>query len=625
MSALLQSYICAHILLAVSSLFVGLPWLLHKPTLKLKCARLLFLSCILSPLFVQFYGKSESKAVYYSTDEMPFQSSTGAMKEKFAKVSNTPIVLTKGEERNYVDLLFMFFFLALILKIFRLFKDLRKIRSLLQSSYHFKRCRHVYIKISDACMIPFSTRIFNKAYIVLPTSMMSSPTEMHLAIAHEGQHHRQGDCVWTYFMESMQILFWGNVFLMRWKSLFHEVQELSCDEVLVGHPKVSPQDYGRCLFTVAQTASAYCESEHRNFACTVGMVWNSGFKHKSFLSRRILMLSRYPLHASRRSVFSLLLASSALLVPLCAAYATEASLPPLKLQGNYDAKLQRIADEEISSAVKRYRARSGAIAIADARSGKILAFAESHSEESESWATRQFPMASTVKPFLAAAAIEAGVSSDRQVYDCESPFYVDGVRFRNSENESFPRTTLRESLEKSVNVCFVKVGLQLGLSRFRESLAKFGMSIANDGQKTESLQVAYASLGSSVYANLEGLTKSFAVLANKGQLHAPQSGRAVSEGTAESVTSMMEDVVRKGTARKASLPGIRVAGKTGTLVNESTSLALFGGYFPAEAPRYVSVIVIEDGYPVGKDEKGSGGTLAAPVFRKVFIRDRSST
>jgi cell division protein FtsI (penicillin-binding protein 3) len=96
----------------------------------------------------------------------------------------------------------------------------------------------------------------------------------------------------------------------------------------------------------------------------------------------------------------------------------------------------------------------------------------------------------------------------------------------------------------------------------------------------------------------------------------------MSEKTANSVRSMLESVVtREGTAIKASIPGFRVAGKTGTVkktgahgYEESQYLSLFAGMAPASKPRLVMVVMIDQ--PSAGEYYG--GAVAAPVFSSVM-------
>lgn len=93
---------------------------------------------------------------------------------------------------------------------------------------------------------------------------------------------------------------------------------------------------------------------------------------------------------------------------------------------------------------------------------------------------------------------------------------------------------------------------------------------------------------------------------------------------------MLENAVANGTGKLAVIPGMAVAGKTGTVAEninfaKGKHLALFAGYVPANAPRYVMLVVIEDGYLNKNGETlTAGGELAAPVFRNVAINSLDS-
>jgi len=85
----------------------------------------------------------------------------------------------------------------------------------------------------------------------------------------------------------------------------------------------------------------------------------------------------------------------------------------------------------------------------------------------------------------------------------------------------------------------------------------------------------------------------------------------VSAETAHAVRDMMIAVVRSGTGRVAALPGVTVAGKTGTATNpHGRSHSWFVAFAPAEAPRYVVAVIVEN--------VGYGATYAAPIARNVL-------
>jgi peptidoglycan glycosyltransferase len=92
--------------------------------------------------------------------------------------------------------------------------------------------------------------------------------------------------------------------------------------------------------------------------------------------------------------------------------------------------------------------------------------------------------------------------------------------------------------------------------------------------------------------------------------------RAMSATTAAQITEMMIDVVNNGTGTNAQIPGIQVAGKTGTAqVQDEAAHAWFIGFAPAEQPQYAIAVLVENG---GNYAEATGGRVAAPIARQVL-------
>jgi peptidoglycan glycosyltransferase len=90
------------------------------------------------------------------------------------------------------------------------------------------------------------------------------------------------------------------------------------------------------------------------------------------------------------------------------------------------------------------------------------------------------------------------------------------------------------------------------------------------------------------------------------QLAAP-----IDPDTAREVRDMMVAVVARGTGTSAALPGVTVAGKTGTATNpHGPAHSWFVAFAPAEAPRVVVAVIVENG--------GYGAAVAAPIVREVL-------
>lgn len=628
---------CMNFLFAASSLLIKKILCAQKPSCQLRLARLLFLSCILSPIAIHFINLPQNNILTsFVPDSVIEKSSYHSIKNRvYEDISEVSISLvkTKRIDLTYLYLIISSIFLSgLLYRTYKIYKDVSKARSIIDSAPLYKKYGRITIKISDRCVVPFSIRLVKAAYIILPVSILHSSINTKLAIAHEGQHHRQGDCFWAYLIEFTRIIFWFNPAVNYWHKNFQELQELACDETLVIKNRVSAHDYGSCLFDVTKMAAGYLHAHHENPACTLQMI--SGHKNEtSLIIWRISMLTKYKNERLSKTMLVSILAISALSIigPLGTAYAAKGLIPSnIALDSintsSIEPEIQNIAVREISAAVNKLHAKSGAIVVADARTGKIVAFAEAgKSGENNSWSSRVFNPASTIKPFIAAAAIDAGVASASTTYDCHEPYQIDGKRFANNNPEP-GSLTIADAMARSVNTCIIKLAQETGPAKTRQTLSRFGfdMNAAWDNSNSDALNLANTAIGSSIPVTLKTLTNAFTILANKGHFH---SANAVSEETANTVTHLLEKVVTEGTGKRAAIANVSVAGKTGTLSNDThtLSLALFAGYVPANSPRYVSIVVMENAQVNGSMFKANGGNVAAPVFRNVLEKSLTTS
>ncbi len=613
---------------------IGGRWLANQPSFKLKLARLLLVSCVVSPLVVHCVSTTQKpeRHHYESIDVLQEYVNQPILKAKPSQEAFESESTFSIGNTSYFQLFYIVFCLLILFRGYKVVLALGRLNATLAEATPYRTSGKLVIKVSHRCHIPFSVVLFNKAYIVLPVSLLSSSKNVNIAIAHEGQHHRNGDCLWAYFIEVLRILFFGNPGVSRWSRILSELQEFSCDEVLVGQTKISTHDYGHCLFDVVQTVSQCTLSSNREIACTVGMAFGKNNKDCTFIIRRISMLSAYPVKPSKSLLLGMVFAGFSVLAPICVAYSAVGSLSSSKAReidtSHLDSKMQSIAEQEIKTAVKQYHAKSGVIAIVDPATGNLIAFAEAgKSKNHNSWKSRIFSPGSTIKPFIAAAAIDSGSSSETKSYDCHSPYFIKGKSFTNY-SPNVGDASLEEAIAKSINVCLIKVSLEAGAPVIRKKLTEFGFDMNTWWQANQSddLQLAMASLGENIPVTIDSLTRSYAILANKGRSFKEGEAPIISATTTRSINHILENVITNGTGALAATPGVRIAGKTGTVAEninfaQGKRLALFAGYAPINAPRYAMVVVIEDGH-LSKNGKTltSGGELAAPVFRNVAMK-----
>ncbi|GII56165.1 penicillin-binding protein A [Planotetraspora thailandica] len=259
---------------------------------------------------------------------------------------------------------------------------------------------------------------------------------------------------------------------------------------------------------------------------------------------------------------------------------------------------------------------------------------------------------STFKTITSAAFLsEDGSRDENTVVDApdELPLPQTSVVLRNAGGESCGgRSTLIAALTISCNTAFGKIGIDLGYDKLKAQAEKFGvgkkLSIplsvhASDiGADLGPAALAQTAIGqrSNQMTPLQ-MAMVAAGIANKGVVMQPylvnkimgpdgseitatdpeEFTDAVSPEVASELTKMMVNVVRSGTGTAAQIPGITVAGKTGTAETSpgKPSHAWFISFAPADNPKVAVAVFVESG-SAGTD--ASGGTIAAPIARDVM-------
>ena len=169
---------------------------------------------------------------------------------------------------------------AVGLGIFFLIHAKMRIARLLRGSYLIKSYGRVEVRVAPGLRIPFAYRTFLKCYAVLPEYILAQPKLARLSVAHEFQHHRQGDTAWAYVFGLLRAACFFNPFVHFWISWIGETQEFACDEAVIGHHQNLSRDYARGLIQVAETALAH---EALPTVATGMLFWGQGH----LLNRRI--------------------------------------------------------------------------------------------------------------------------------------------------------------------------------------------------------------------------------------------------------------------------------------------------------------------------------------------------
>lgn len=261
-----------------------------------------------------------------------------------------------------------------------------------------------------------------------------------------------------------------------------------------------------------------------------------------------------------------------------------------------------------------------------------------------------YPPGSTFKVITAAAALAAGMKPD-DLLDCAREITLPltrNVKLRNFGGESCPaKVPMRTALQHSYNTAFASLGMRLGAAKLQEMAERFGFNARPDlGLRTvdsvfpqglNAPQTAQSAIGQfDVRATPLQMAQVAATVANNGVLMRPYvvsqvlapdlsvlertspsvQSRPVDSTVAGELKDMMIGVVQGGTGTRAQIPGVTVAGKTGTAENAGPiPHAWFIGFAPADHPRIAIAVLIENG---GGEDRATGGRVAAPVARAVM-------
>ena len=325
-----------------------------------------------------------------------------------------------------------------------------------------------------------------------------------------------------------------------------------------------------------------------------------------------------------------------------------------KLTLSIDARIQYLAHRELKQAVAAHRAKAGGIVVLDAETGEILAMANlpgynpNNRGKLDARRTRNrtvtdlFEPGSTLKPFTAAAALEAGLFEPGTVIQTAPGQMTIGNR---TIHDAHPQgaLTVSQVIQKSSNVGSAKMGLALPSEALWSLFSRAGFGVPPrsgfPGEVSGRLRAhatwkpieqATMSYGYGLSVSLLQLARSYTIFATDGVLHPvtllkrdgpPQGTQVVSVQTAMAVRRMLELAAQPGgTAPGAQVAGYTVAGKTGTAHKlEGKSYAAdryvssFVGMAPASHPRVIIAVMIDE----PSAGQHYGGAVAAPVFSQV--------
>ncbi|MFV1601078.1 MULTISPECIES: M56 family metallopeptidase [unclassified Phaeobacter] len=130
-----------------------------------------------------------------------------------------------------------------------------RLRSGLRQAYIWKRLGRIEIRISDRSTVAFSTRGLFTRYVVLPSALVTNPSDLRLSVAHELQHFRQWDVECEFLLEALRpFLFWNPAYHL-WRREVQMLREFACDQALMTRGQRDIRAYCECLIRACTLAA----------------------------------------------------------------------------------------------------------------------------------------------------------------------------------------------------------------------------------------------------------------------------------------------------------------------------------------------------------------------------------
>ncbi len=348
----------------------------------------------------------------------------------------------------------------------------------------------------------------------------------------------------------------------------------------------------------------------------------------------------------------------------------ELSQPGSNLTLTLDSTIQHFVEQTLEEAMNTTKSLRATILAMDPMTGRILGmgsrptfdpnyYSDSSPDERRNLAiSMSYEPGSTFKILTGSGALEEGAITPDERFNDPGYLRVGPRLITNWDSDLKPHgsPTFTEGMKLSSNVVLAQVGMKLGKDNFYTFLKAFGLGVKTGidiaGEesgllvpKDKSLEIDLAtmSFGQANLVTPIQLLTAVSAIANGGTLYKPYivdkintpKGKlirqnqptavrqAISKATAVQMTDILEKVVSEGTGSLAKIPGVKVAGKTGTAqkVDPKTGgysttdyIASFAAFAPAENPKIAVLIVLDT--PQGIVHQG--GQLAAPRAKNLL-------
>jgi cell division protein FtsI (penicillin-binding protein 3) len=324
------------------------------------------------------------------------------------------------------------------------------------------------------------------------------------------------------------------------------------------------------------------------------------------------------------------------------------------IQLTIDQRIQALAYKEIKWAVSYYKAASGSAVVTDVKTGEILALVNSPSYNPNNRqgvsahrirnraVTDAYEPGSSVKPLAVLSALEFGSANiHSKINTAPGWMHLGGKIVRDARN--YGELDLTDIIRHSSNMGTSKLALSVPKEYLIDMFYNVGLmsdsganllgetnGIFNERPRWSDFDIATLSFGYGISVTALQLARMYSILGDGGMKRplsiiktdqAVESERVISAKAARDVLHMMESVLQEGgSARKAAVPGYRIAGKTGTSRKAIANgygeeyVNIFAGVAPVSNPELAVVILINE----PKGDLYYAGDTAAPVFAKVM-------
>lgn len=318
-----------------------------------------------------------------------------------------------------------------------------------------------------------------------------------------------------------------------------------------------------------------------------------------------------------------------------------------------DQRIQTLAYEELNKAVEYHQAKAGTVVVLDARTGEILALAntpayepnkpgQADSEQRRNRAvTDMIEPGSAMKPFTIAKALDSGKVDATDTFNT-LPYKIGPATVQDTH--VYPTLDVRGIMQKSSNVGTSKLSAMFTPKEMYDFYHDLGVGVRmhsgfpgetagllRSWRRWQKIEQATMSFGYGLQLSLLQLARAYTVLTHDGELLpvsfekqavAPKGKRVIKASTAKKVRELMVSVTEPGgTGTAGAVDGFDVGAKTGTarkLVNgryvDNKHVATFIGFAPAKNPRVIVAVTIDEPTANGY----YGGVVTGPPFKKIM-------